>query len=46
MACQILNLKKIYRGGFTNELVKEDYSTQPHTFHADIVWAFVRNPAD
>ena len=50
MACQILNLKKIYRGGSEIELVKEDNSTQPHTdthtFHADIVWAFVRNPAD
>ena len=33
-----------------NELVKEDNSTDRHTdrhtFHADIVWAFVRNPAD
>ena len=43
MACQILNLKKIYRVGFTNELVKEDNSTQPAShrqeFHADIVLA-------
>ena len=31
MACQILNLKKIYGGGFTNELLKEDNSTDKQT---------------
>ena len=45
MSCQIFNLKKIYLGGFTNELVKEDYSTHKNSTRTSS-WHYVPYPAD